>query len=329
MDLIHATDSGWVSVLGHYSIDMAFGDPDENDFELEVPLAFAKEVDGSMIEKGDLVFFPGTEWGGVVDGIQLDDTGDYPVMRYAGRTWHGVMSHSVLRPDSGDDYLTVSGTVEDVMASIIHRQGLDGVFEAVGDSGASVSSYSFDRYTDMYSGLQKMLGTVGMRLSISKGRGLCEVSAEPVRDISDGVDDNLLRLKMGDSRPVNHLVCLGSGELAARIVVDLYMDLEGDVSRTQTLFGANCIEEVYDSTNADEAELVEKGTERLLGYYEDSRTISGDIGEAMTASIGDTVTGRSVNAPVRVTAPIVSINVVASNGGEPELSYKIGTLRVI
>lgn len=329
MDLIHATDSGWVSVMRRYSIDLAFGDPDENDFELEVPLAFAKEVDGSMIETGDLVFFPMTEWGGVVDGIQLDDTGDYPVMLYTGRTWHGVMSHSILRPDPGDDYLTVSGAVEEIIASVIQRQGLGDVFEAAGDSGVSIASYRFDRYTDMYTGLQKMLGTVGMRLSISKGRGLCEVSAEPVRDISDGVDDNLLRLKMGDSRPVNHLVCLGSGELASRTVVDLYMDSEGSVSRTQTLFGVDCIEDTYDSTNADEEELVEKGTERLLGYYEDSRTISGDIGEAATASVGDTVTGRSVNAPVSVTAPIVSIGVVASNGGEPELSYKIGTLKVI
>jgi hypothetical protein len=32
---------------------------------------------------------------------------------------------------------------------------------------------------------------------------------------------------------VNHLICLGSGELQNRIVVHLYVDADGNISQTQ------------------------------------------------------------------------------------------------
>lgn len=329
MDLIKAEGLKWQGVVKVYDIDMAFGDDEENDFTLTVPLQFAKDIEGSFIQPGDFVFFAETEWGGVVDSEAYDNTDDSTVLTYKGRTWHGIMSHSILQPDSGKDYLTVSGSVKSVISSLISRQGLSGIFEA-GDTSGNVSSYSFDRYTDMYSGLRKMLAASGMRLDIKKGRGKCVLSASAARDLSKGVDDNFLRFSMEqNTRPVNHLICLGSGDLKDRLVVHLYADEKGNVSQKQTFFGVDEVAEAYDYSSQDDREkLIEDGTEKLLDYQEDAKTIDAEIPYALDARIGDVITAKSVNMPFSVTADVSSITVEASNQDEPEVSYKVGSLKV-
>lgn len=326
MDLVHATSDGWVSVMRVYDLDLEDGE--DFDFTVEVPVDMAREVDGSTVQRDDLIFHPGTGWGGVVDDITYDEQSDPATVTYGGRTWRGIMHASIVRPDSGQDYLRVSGVVEDVMRSIVSRQGLGGVFTVVGDSGKSVSNFQFDRYTDMHSGLQKMLASVGLRLSVSKGRGLCELSAVPIVDVSRGVDGNLLLPKITDDRPVNHLVCLGSGELAQRVVVDLYMDSVGNVSQTRTFSGLQELSEVYDYSSADKDGLIEKGTERLRGYFEDSRAVDVSAEDMYGADLGDKVTGMSVSYPIEVTATVSSVGVKSSNGSQPELSYKVGSTKV-
>lgn len=329
MDLVHERDGEWLGIVRGYSVDLAFGDADENDFTVEVPEAYCRGVDGSMVAEGDCLLFSGTEWGGVVDGVEYDNTGNYPKLTYTGRTWHGVLSSKVVRPDAGQDYYTVSGDVRSVISQVIQRVGLSDVMESVVGDQATVSSYRFDRYTDAYTGLCKMLRTVGMRLAVRKGMGKCQLSAVAARDVSQGVDDNFLRFSMGKSRPVNHLVCLGKGELSERVVVDLYMDGSGAVSQTQTFIGADEIAEVYDSNNEDAAGLIEKGTERLQDYYVDASTIDAEIPDEVEAHVGDRVTGRSVTVPVSVTADVSTITVKAKYGGLPEVSYKVGSVRVL
>ena len=329
MDLVHERDGEWLGIVRGYSVDLAFGDADENDFTVEVPELYCRDVDGSMIGVGDCLLFPETEWGGVVDGVEYDNTGDYPKLTYTGRTWHGLLSKKVVRPDAGQDYYTVSGDVHSVLSQVIQRVGLSDVMEAVAGDQATVSSYSFDRYTDAYTGLCKMLKTVGMRLAVRKGMGKCQVSAVTSRDVSQGVDDNFLRFSMGESRPVNHLVCLGEGELSERVVVDLYMDGSGAVSQTQTFTGVDEIAEVYESNNEDAAGLVEKGTERLQDYYVDASTIDAEIPDEVEAHVGDRVTGRSVTVPVSVTADVSTITVKAKYGDAPEVSYKVGSVKVL
>lgn len=329
MDLVHERDGQWLGVVRGYSVDLAFGDTDENDFTVEVPEAYCRDVDGTMIAEGDYLLFPETEWGGVVDGVEYDNTGDYPKLTYTGRTWYGMLSRKVVQPDAGQDYYTVSGNVQSILSRVIQRVGLSDVMEAVAGDQATVSSYRFDRYIDAYTGLCKMLRTVGMRLAVRKGAGKCQLSAVTVRDVSQGVDDNFLRFSMGKSRPVNHLVCLGEGELKDRVVVDLYMDGSGHVSQTQTFTGVDEIAEVYDSNNEDAAGLIEKGTERLQEYYVDASTIDAEIPDEVEAHVGDRVTGRSVTVPISVTADVSTITVKAEYGGLPEISYKVGSVSVL
>ena len=324
MDLLYSRGGVLMGLVRRYSLDMAFGDPEENDFTLTVP------VGDDVMEVGDWVFHPGTEYGGVVDGADYDDQTDDPTVTYRGRTWHGVLSKSILRPGAGADYLTVSGDVESVLSSLIDRQGLGGVFEVVpGDAGA-VSSYRFARYVDAYTGILSMLGSVGMRLRVRKGLGRCELSAVRAVDLADVVDDARMSIRVVAGRPeYNHLVCLGEGELSARIVADLYLTDGGEVTESPAHTGADDLQGTYESTGADRAKLIEGGTERLMKYYEDSMKVEADIPDDSGVTVGDVVTGRSVVVPVKVVAPVASVNVKSSYDSDPVASYSVGTSRVV
>ena len=324
MDLLYSRDGALMGPVRRYSLDLAFGDPEENDLTLTVP------VPDAVLEVGDWVFHPGTEYGGIVDGVDYDDQADDPTVTYRGRTWHGVLSKSILRPDAGADYLTVSGDVESVLSSLIERQGLDKVFEAApGDAGA-VGSYRFARYVDAYTGILSMLGSVGMRLRVRKGLGRCELSAVRAVDLADVVDDARMSIRVVAGRPeYNHLVCLGEGELSSRTVVDLYLTDGGEVTEDRAHAGEDDMQGTYESTGADRSKLVEGGTERLLGYYEDSMKVEADIPDGSGVTVGDTVTGRSVVVPVTVVAPVASVSVKSSYDSDPVASYSVGTSRVI
>lgn len=83
---------------------------------------------------------------------------------------------------------------------------------------------------------------------------------------ADEADGDRAAFSISTRRPVNHLHCMGSGEGADRLTLDLYADASGRISRTQTLTGRAHREEAYDNPSADLAELEEYGTQRLAGY---------------------------------------------------------------
>lgn len=238
-----------VRVLHPVKMEFAFGE-DENDFEVQML------PEGERLETLGYVYVEGTECGGIVTDFKNDiDDGRYV---YSGMTWHGMLVAKVLQPDSGKDYLTVSGDVNAVLGMLINRIGLGAVMAAPsGSSGVTVSSYSFNRYCNAYEGICAMLATVGRTLDIKcqDGKAVLGTAATATRESPATTERHAL--------PVNHLVCLGKGELAARTVVHLYADANGNVSRTQTLAGVNERAEVYDYSSAEESELVEKGTEKL------------------------------------------------------------------
>ena len=324
MDLLYSRDGVLMGPVRRYSMDLAFGDPEENDLTLTVP------VPDAALEVGDWVFHPGTEYGGIVDGADYDDQSEDPTVTYRGRTWHGVLSKSILRPDAGADYLTVSGDVRSVLSSLVDRQGLSGVFEVVPGDAGTVRSYRFARYADAYTGILSMLGSVGMRLRVRKGLGRCELSAVRAVDLADVVDDARMSIRVVAGRPeYNHLVCLGEGELSSRVVVDLYLTDGGEVTEDRAHAGEDDLQGTYESTGADRAKLVEGGTERLLGYYEDSMKVEADIPDGSGVTVGDTVTGRSGVVPVTVAAPVASVSVKSSYDSDPVASYSVGTSRVI
>ena len=90
------------------TLDWASG-TDENDFELTVP------DDSTRPERGWWWWIDGTEIGGRIDDLRTTVTSGASEVTWLGRTWTGLLASKIIRPDSGQDYLTVSGSLPDVV----------------------------------------------------------------------------------------------------------------------------------------------------------------------------------------------------------------------
>lgn len=319
VDLI-ITDSKHVDVRSavDFTLDCAWG-KEENDFELVVSGA-------STIDAGAYIYVDGSECGGVVDAMEDQLTAGVSTLTYSGRTWHGVLANKILEPDRGRDYLTVSGTASTVIGSLISRVGLDGVFDAVDSPTAgaqTIKSYRFDRYTDCYTGLQKMCEANGLKLRLAYASGRVNIWAEPVAHYGDSIDSDLIDFDATRTwRKPNHLIGLGKGDLAARVVVHWYADAKGNVSQTQSLRGVDEITQVYDYSNAETAELNQKTREKLqeLQSEGDVKVTVRDVANVVF-DVGDTVTARDNLTGITVNATI-SKKIVKVSGGVMSVDYE-------
>lgn len=319
VDLI-ITDSNHVDArsAADFTLDCAWG-KEENDFELVMSGA-------STIDAGAYIYVDGSECGGVVDAMEDQLTSGVSTLTYSGRTWHGVLANKILEPDRGKDYLTVSGTASSVIGSLISRVGLDAVFDAVDapTAGAqTIKSYQFDRYVDAYSGLRKMCAASGLKLRLAYASGKVRVWAEPAAHYGDSIDSDLIDFDATRTwRKPNHLIGLGKGDLAARVVVHWYADAKGNVSQSQSLKGVDEITQVYDYSNAETAELNQKTREKLQELQSegdvkvtvrDDANVVFDVGDTVTAR--DNLTGITVNASI--TKKIVKVS-----GGVLSVDYE-------
>lgn len=307
--------AGDIREIEDFELDLAFGS-DENALKLDV------RTDEAPAE-GQLVFIDGTEYGGVIDQASYDAgreaTGS---ILCKGRTWHGILAGKRLLPDSGSDYLSVSGKTGAVLASLIERMGLSVLFSAVSDD--STISYTFDRFTDGYSGLKALAEANGRKVSMRRIGGKVELSLPPVVDYADKVDSDLLDFTLTTvHRCVNHLVCAGTGELENRVVVHFYADASGNVSHTQSLFGVDEITALYDYSNADEAKLEEEGRKKLQ-EYQTQGSVEVDVHDDIDVDVGDIISARDNIHGKTVGATVVK-KIVQVSHGVATYRYEVGS----
>lgn len=304
-------------VIDGFTLDMAYG-TDENDFELTV-------TPESRLEIGALIYEYGTERGGVIDTEEYDSTGDVPVLTYRGRTWHGIMDNSIVRPDAGQPYLYLSGDLFAVFSTLINRQGLQGVLMASsGSSGLVLTNYQLPRYITLYEALGRLAGYFGKRLEVSKRSGLCEIGIGEIDWHTGGASENTPMVITNNARQTNHLVLLGKGDLEQRLVMDVYADSKGNVSQTQTLFGIDEVAQNYElSSQDDPSKLLEDGTDKLRDMQKQSEVvISVPSGEVY--HVGDVVTGVAVEMGITAQAEIIKQIVSVDRDGTETISCMVG-----
>lgn len=337
MDLIFMTpEKEEVGILLNYELDLAYGD-DENDFELTIP---AKD---HCCAAGYYIYADGTEYGGIIDSIKSDT--EKQEVTYSGRTWHGILASKIILPlqasgepylpgvtvvessDMLNRYLKLSGDANLCMAYLLERVGLDSLFTASSLSKIQISGYQFHRYTDLYTGIRKMLKSAGAKLRIRFNGGKVTLTAVAAVNYSDSqeFDSDLFGYTaVRHYNTVNHLICLGTGELENRMVIHLYADADGNISQTQTFTGLEDITAVYDYPNVEsEDELISKGTEELRSLWEQNEIeISLDESETVY-EIGDTVGAYDNVTKLSSSAEIVK-TIVSIKNGKIQTSYKVG-----
>lgn len=313
--VIHDSTVGDVREIEEFELDLAFGS-DENALKLEARA-------GEAPEEGQFVFIDGTEYGGVIDQASYEAGREASgSILCKGRTWHGILAGKRLLPDSGSGYLSVSGKADDVLASLIERMGLSGLFSAASDD-TSVS-YTFDRFVDGYSGLKAMAKANGRKVVMRHKGGKVEISLPPVVDYANKVDSDLLDFTLTSvHRCINHLVCAGTGELENRAVVHFYADTAGNVSHTQSLFGVDEICALYDYSNADEAKLEEEGGKKLR-EYQTRGSVEVDAHDDIDVDVGDIISARD-NAHGKTVSATVVKKIVQVSHGVATYRYEVGS----
>ncbi len=320
MDLIYMnTFKEDVGVILDYELDLAFG-KDENNFELCI------QSEAHCCEAGYYLYIEGTEYGGIIDGIKSDT--ESKEVTYLGRTWQGLLNSKIIQPDAGMAYLIVSGEANSVISSLLSRLSLGGLFEASTDnSGLTIGAYKMNRYIAGYDGIIKMLKTVNATLRFTFQNGKVILSAVPKHDYTQDEEFNSdqvsFRVKK-DYKSVNHLICLGSGELENRTVIHLYADKNGNISNVQTEFGVDEYADVYDYSSVESVEELESsGKEKLKELWAQDE-LSIDFDDTSDAyGLGDIVGAYDNVTKISVAAEIIK-KIVTIKNGQITISYEVG-----
>lgn len=316
VDLICADENGVpFHAVSDCVFDCAWGSG-ENDFELTL-------YDGTVLPDRGLVYVDGTEVGGIVDHMKDELSDGVSVVTYSGRSWHGMLAGKVLQPDSGQDYLKVSGPVNQVLSNLLARIGLSDVFKVRADSTKTIPTFQFDRYCTAYDGIRRMLAVNDLKLMFQEVDGTVWMYAQPIVAHDDTVDSDLVDFSITkDYRRTNHMIGLGKGDLRNRLVVHYYADASGKVSNTRTFGGRDEIAAVYDYSSAEKDEL-DKQTKKQLQDLQGAGAVDVTVHDGLSLDVGDRVAGCDHVTGLTVTAVVLK-KIVKLSGGLLSVSYEVG-----
>lgn len=304
--------------LDFLEYDYEVGDS-ENSF-----LVTCHRAEWQTIPDGGRIYIPDTEYGGIFKHLETNTKAN--TIAAGGYTWRGMLQNKVIQPASGDDYATDSGELNAVIKARVEA-AFPNLFTGSNDSTGVTVNYQYNRYVTLYDGLKAMLKSVGYRLNIAYDQvsGKVVVSAVPIVDYSEQIeyssDMNANYYMTMENAGVNHLICLGQGELRNRTVVHLYVDGNGNISQTQTFYGADEICAVYDYAGAARPDLIQSGTQQLKNMTSHN-SFQIDFDTFDEVAIGDIVGGHDYISGMRMTAPITSKIVRWRNGFE-KTEYKL------
>lgn len=305
------------------SLDIDVGDT--NDFELILSRSHAKHLG---VCRGFWFFCPATEFGGMIEETRSSTSSDE--ITYMGYTWRGYLQQLIIQPPAGQDYLIVSGDANRILEKVL-SVGTGRLFTVPEeDSGITVNNYRF-RYETALDGLTKMLTSKKARIDIKAIEGSenepskVMIQAVKTRNYSEEIqydgDDNINVSIRDFGRGINHMICLGQGELSERTVRHLYVQLDGSIGQKQYYKGTSERTAVYDfSSVTDVEELIKGGTDRLKSLM-NYKSAEMSIAKA-DLEIGDIVSARDRNAGIVLSRPVIN-KILTYINGEESIGYKL------
>lgn len=282
-----------------------------------------------LLDFGMYVICPGTEYGALLE--EVNSTTSDSTEKWLGNAFRRFLQELIIEPPAGKDYRVVSGDAHEVLHTLLGGT-FGGMFTIPAEkSGIYINSYQFDRYTDALTGIQKMLNQASARINIEIQQGgtdepfSVQLSAVPVKNLSEEIEyseDARVSITLKESRRgINHLICLGKGELKDRQVLHLYVQLDGSISEKKYYSGLAERTAVYDYSSAEDLETLKaSGTDQLktLMSYKSMAMSVRDV----DMQIGDIIAGRSYETGLKLQKPIVQ-KIVKISGGSAEIQYKV------
>lgn len=260
------------------------------------------------------IYVPGTEFGGLVGYMQTTNKSD--VVSNKGYTWRGLLTLGIISPPAGSSYKVVSGDANAILAELLGGY-MGGIFTIpAGTSGITITDYQFPLYCTLLTGITGMLEEYGAKLRIIAEKpahgGEVVITIDAVESATIETmysQESPVSLTYTDNRlGINHLICLGGGELQERTRVDLYVQADGSIGTTQYYTGLDERTAIYDYSNAEsEANLIRCGKLRLKSIATgktltiDNSDVDGDVGDYVSAYY------NGASASVRITEKILTI----------------------
>lgn len=309
-------------LLCNKDLDLDVGDT--NDFELGIAKDDSKDIDFESF-----LFVPNTEYGGIIRRKKTVTTSD--AWSWYGDTFRGILAKDIIEPPSKEDYKTVSGEANQILRELF-KDHFDNIFEVpVIDSEITIASYSFERYTTYLDGISKMLKQVNAKLKIHAEHGNAMqpfqilVEAVSIEDYSEKIEysqDNRIELTIDDNRMgINHLICLGKGELKDRLVVHLYLQPDGTITQNRYYSGLQEQKATYANTSIDSIDqMILDGSKKLLelaGYKKMSMNVTD-----LELDIGDIIAARDRESNLVFSKAIIR-KIVKDSNGAVSIEYKI------
>lgn len=328
MDMIY-TDSNYheIGFLKNCEIDMELGSAItsslKNDFKITMKITELKDE----MRDGSLIYQIGTEYGGIVKG-----TGANTSMNKAyvyGICWRGKLSQEIIEPPSGQAYYSVNGDANEVIRELIDNR-FEGLIVGNQELSGIIVTADF-RYTNLLEGIERMLNEAGARIEIKSvydnGSIKIIVSAVKINNISNDVELNndygisLTSKKVKDG--INHVICLGKGELTERKVIHLYKLENGTITTdpTNSISGLEKNTKVYDYSSAETDDDLIEGGKKLFADNCDSENLEITINK--NVEIGDIVAGRERITGIYMQKQ-VSQKVIKGRIDIAKVEYKVG-----
>ena len=316
--IVAAPDGTELRCMLFSEYDFEVGD-EENSFLVTIP-----RPEWESVANDSRIYIPGTEYGGLYKRLESDTKNNSVAV--GGLTWRGMLQNKIIEPPSGQDYATDAGELNAIIGARVSAQ-FPGLFVGSSESTGVTVTYRYNRYVTLYDGLKSMLKSAGYKMQISYDQDAAKVivRAVPIVDYSDRIeyssDMNANYEMIRDLTGVNHLICLGQGELRDRTVVHLYVDANGNISQRQTYYGADEIAKVYDYAGAARTDLIKSGSDQLKQYANET-SFKIDLESDKDVDVGDIVGGRDYISAIKMTAPITAKVVQWRNGFETT-EYKL------
>ena len=315
MDLTY-TDRNRIEqgALQNYEVD--FDTTNQKDFQIIVG------INNNVLQGGYWWYIEGSEYGGRVDKFEVLTESNK--IKYTGRNFRGILTSKIIEPNAGEDYKIVSGNMQEVIGGLIADAHLQDLF-IVDASDINISSHKINRYASLYDGICTIAKRYGVIPSLMVQDGKVHISFYHPTDYTDEneyTQDDLNFSITKTYSDVNHLICLGQGELKDRTVIHLYADKDGNVSEKQTIFGLDEVVDVYENTNAEDVEALKaEGIERLneLKNRDSFDVTVPDI----TLKIGDIIGGLERVTNTYVAREIVNI-IARIDDNRVDVEYKVG-----